>query len=90
MSVALSRTMATWPFQNMKSPRCRLEKSAAGSNGRPSDASCMSLSRGQGVPPAVHRELHQRGAIEAEAGLAAPEIGHAEEALGDSDEVTLA
>ena len=33
------------------------------------------------------RQLHQAGAVEAEAGLAAPQIGRADEALGDGDEI---
>src|SRR3984893_6768427 len=36
------------------------------------------------------RDLHEAGAIEAEAGLAAPEIRRAEEALGDGHEIGLA
>ena len=39
------------------------------------------------MPQAVSADLHQAGAVEAEAGLAAPQIGRAEEALGDRDEI---
>ena len=34
-----------------------------------------------------HRDLHQARTVHAEAGLAAPQIGRADEALGDADEI---
>ena len=39
------------------------------------------------MPQAVERDLHEARAIEAEAGLAAPQIRRADEALGDRDEI---
>ena len=60
-----------------------------GSTGLPSARSCMSLSRGQAMPQARQRDLHQAGAVDAEARLAAPQIRHADEALGDRDEIGL-
>ena len=51
---------------------------------------CMSLSRGQPVPAAVQGDLDQAGAVDAEAALAAPQIGRADKSLGDRDEVLLA
>src|SRR5690348_18347941 len=35
------------------------------------------------------RHLHQSGAVDAEAGLAAPEIRHTDKTLGDLDEIRL-
>ena len=67
-----SRAMATWPFQNRHRRGLRLEKSAAGVSGSASDCSCMSLSRGQGVPLAVSASCTSRRAVEPEAGLATP------------------
>ena len=84
-SVAASRTIATWPFQNTRSPRRSVAMSDA--TGVPSARSCMSLSRGQGDAAGRERDLHQAGAVEAVAGLAAPQIGRAEEALRHRDEI---
>ena len=73
-------------FPEHRSPRCSVGESDPRST-CPSARSCMSLSRGQGDAAGGQRDLHQRRAVEAEAGLAAPQIGHAEEALGDRDEI---
>src|SRR6266700_2948816 len=43
-----------------------------------------------GHPACRERELQQAGAVETKAGLAAPQIRHAEKPLGDGDEVWLA
>ena len=86
--VLASRTIATCPFQKIRSPRCNFFISA-GLSARPSPSCCMSLSRGQPVPAAFSADLHQAGAIDAEAALAAPEIGRADETFGDRDEIVL-
>ena len=85
-SVAWSRTMATWPFQN-NSRRGAGRRGRDGASGVPSACSCMSLSRGQGTPQAASATCTSAGAVEAEAGLAAPQIGRAEETLGHRDEI---
>jgi uncharacterized protein YerC len=41
------------------------------------------------MPHAVKRDLHQSRTIEAKRGLAAPQIGRAEKALGHGDEIRL-
>ena len=74
------------PEHQIAAPQARDVDAAIGV---PSARSCMSLSRGQAMPQAVERDLHEAGAVEAEAGLAAPQIGRAEEALGDRDEIRL-
>ena len=89
MSVVASRTMATWPFQNTRSPRRAPARSDVSGSGVPSAPSCMSLSRGQAMPQAMSGNLHERRAVEAKTGLAAPEIRHAEEFFGDRDHVGL-
>src|SRR5271169_1381645 len=50
--VARSRAMATWPFQNRRSPRLR-SRSPETATGLPSASSCISLSRGHATPQAV-------------------------------------
>ena len=49
----------------------------------------MSLSRGQAIAGGLQRDLHQSRAVDAERGLAAPQIGRAEKLLGDGDEIRL-
>ena len=89
MSVDGSRTIATWPSQKMRSPRCKLERSAAGSTIGRNDCSCMSLSRQQGAPQALNESCTSAEQSRPRAGLAAPQIGRAEEALCDADEITF-
>ena len=55
----------------------------------PSPSCCMSLSRGQPMPAAFSDDLDQAGAIDAEAALAAPQIGRADEAFGDCDKIVV-
>ncbi len=48
-------------------------------------AACMSESRSTSLAGHAHRQLHQAGTVDAEAGGAAPEIGRAEKRLGHRD-----
>ena len=86
--VSASRTIATWPFQKIRSPRCRCLVSAALE--RPAEAVLLhvAVARAAGAG-GVERNLHEAGAIDAKAALAAPQIGRADEVFGDRDEITL-
>ena len=77
--------IATWPFQNTRSPRRSCEKSAPASTGVPSAASCMSESRSTSRPAMRIGKLDEPGAVDAEGAGAAPEIGRVDEPLGDRD-----
>ena len=82
-SVLASRAIATWPFQNTRSPRCR----SAGEAGLPSDNSCMSLSRGQATPAACSATCTSPEQSSPSDGLAAPQIGRAQEGFRHRDEI---
>ncbi len=74
------------PSRKIRSPRLQLLH-LGGVKRAAQSASCMSLSRGQPVPAAVSDTCTRPGAIDAEAALAAPQIGRAHEALGDGNEI---
>ena len=84
-----SRMMPTWPGQKTRSPRL--------SAGRPplerqrlADRLRLHVAVARcGDAAGRERHLHEARAVEAEARLAAPEIGHAEKPLGDRDPVRL-
>ena len=85
-AVAASRAMATWPFQNTRSPRRRF--AIAGDNTLPSAVPACRCRAGRRRPrrsarPAPGPSNRSRGA------LAAPQIGRADEPLGDRDEIRL-
>ncbi len=54
---------------------------------RPRCVPCMSLSRGQAIPQALQRYLHEARNSRCRDGLAAPEIRRTEKALGDAHEI---
>ena len=86
MRLSASRAMATWPFQNMRSPR-RISVSATG---LPSDKLLHVAVARAGNARRLQRDLHEAGTIEPERGLAAPQIGRIEKHLGDGDEIACA
>ena len=63
---------------------------SAGSSARPSAVLLHVAVARAADAGGVQRDLHQAGAIDAEAALAAPEIGRADEAFGDRDEIGFA
>ena len=77
--------MATWPFQKIRSPR--LERRRIGGRRR-SQRRFLHVAVARACDAAGgQRDLDEPRAIETERGLAAPQIGRAEKALGDRDEV---
>ena len=77
------RAMATWPFQKMRSPRLQ-----AGKVGRLAERLLLHVAVARAWDAAGgQRDLHQTRAVEAHAGLAAPEIGRADEPLRHRDEI---
>ena len=83
---ARSRTIATWPFQNTRSPRRSVASIAIAV---PSALLLHVAVARAGDAAGAERDLHQAGAVDAVAGLAAPQIGRAEEALRHRDEILL-
>ena len=81
--VSPSRRIPTWPFQKTRSPRA----ARPAPSGRPSSTACMSELRGAGCPAARSASWTRRRAVDAAGAAPAPEIGHAEEALGLGHEV---
>ena len=87
MSVARSRTMATWPFQKTRSPRCSAARTG-GQRDRRAERRFLHIAVARaGNACRRQRHLHQPRAIETERRLAAPQIRHAEKALGHGDEI---
>ena len=79
--------MPTWPFQKMRSPRFRSAKSG-GVFERNAQSSFLHVTVPRARNPTnCQRDLHQSGAVETERGLSAPQIRHANEAFGHSDEI---
>ncbi len=82
-----SRTMATWPFQNTRSPRSRSAVIGVGGDRCPERRFLHVAVARAGHAARRERDLHEAGAIEPERGLAAPQIRHAEKALRHRDEI---
>ena len=79
------RAMATWPFQKIRSPLCRPARLV----GLPERA-LLHVAVARAFDAArCQRDLHETRAVEPQARLAAPEIGHAEKSLGHRDEIGL-
>ena len=82
--VSASRAIAAWPFQKIRSPRCRFVRFRGQ---RPAKAVLLHVAVARAAIPRHSAELHEARAIDAEASLAAPEIGRADEAFGNRDEI---
>ena len=78
--------MPTWPAQKTRSPRWR---AAPASTAAPIMVSCRSVSRGAAWPAAIRESCTRPEQSSPIAGAPAPEIGRAEEALGNGDEIAL-
>ncbi len=81
--------MATWPFQNTRSPRSRSAASALVAMRRSERRLLHVAVARAGDAAGGERNLHETRTVEPERGLAAPQIGHAEKALGDRDEIAF-
>ena len=89
-SVAASRMMPTWPFQNTRSPRRRgASASSSGSGCAERRLLHVAVARRR-RSGRRQRGLRQAGAVDPLAGAPAPQIGRLDKALGDGDEIGLA
>ena len=79
--------MPTCPGQNTRSPRSSPSKFAA-DRYVAAELGLLHVAVARAVEARhLHGHLHQARAVEAQAGLAAPQVGRADETLGDGDEV---
>ena len=89
-SVAASRMMPTWPFQNTRSPRRRCAQRVV-ERQRLAERRLLHVAVARRGDSRRHqRGLRQAGAVDPLAGAPAPQIGRLEKTLGDGDEIGLA
>ncbi len=88
-SMTPSAITPTWPFQKMRSPRSR-PSMRLGDRNAAAEFGCLHVAVARALDAGrEERRLDEARAVDADAVASAPEIGRADEAFGDIDEIAL-